>query len=69
MTDVLKYAEKNCIGQIGSLQFLTSEKCTVPLKEGMATSGLRKIMLPTAERISQRIGECKFSCQNKYSSL
>ena len=69
MTDVLKYAERKCIGQIGSLQFLTSEKCTVPLEEGMATSGLRKIMLPTAERISQRMGECEFSCQNKYSSL
>ena len=28
MTDVLKYAERKCIGQIVSLQILTLEKCT-----------------------------------------
>ena len=38
MTGVLKYAERNCVGQSGSLQNLTSEKCTVPFKEWMTLS-------------------------------
>ena len=41
VTGVLKYAERKCIAQIGSMQILASEKCTVPLKEWMAASTLR----------------------------
>ena len=37
----MKYAERKCVDQIGSLQILTSEKCTLPLKEWMAASILR----------------------------
>ena len=57
MTGVLKYAERKCVAQIGSLQILTAEKCTVPLKEWMAGS--------ISERVTQTTNDCKFSC--KYS--
>ena len=41
MTGVLKYAERKCVSQTGSLQILMSEKCTVPLKKWMAGNILK----------------------------
>ena len=49
MTGALKYAKRNCVDQIESLQILMLEKCTVPLKEWMAAS---IISAPTAEKIT-----------------
>ena len=69
MVTVLKYAERKCVCQIGSLHILTSEKCTVPLKKWMPASILRIIIVPTAERITQTMGDWKFSYQNKYSTI
>ena len=42
MTGVLKYPQSKCVGKPGFLQTLTSEKCTVPLKEWMAAIILEK---------------------------
>ena len=42
MAGILKYPERKYVGQIGSLQILPLEKCTVPLKEWMPVSILRK---------------------------
>ena len=42
---VLKHAEKNSVGKIGRLQILTSEKCTVPLKECMAASTFIELVI------------------------
>ena len=53
VTVVLKYAERKCLGQIGSLEILTSEKCTVTLKEWVSVSILKIITVPIAERITQ----------------
>ena len=61
MTSVLKYAERKCVSQIGSLQILTSGKCRVSSKEIIAVA--------TAERITQTMDGCKFFCQNKYSII
>ena len=41
VTGIMKYTEKKCVSKIGSLQILTSEKYTLPLKEWMAASILR----------------------------
>ena len=49
-TGVLKYAERKCVGRIEWLQILTSEKCTVPLKEWMTASIL--VITPFKERIA-----------------
>ena len=46
-----------CVGQIGSLQILTSEKCTVPLKKGMAASIQEIITVHTAERITETMDD------------
>ena len=42
---VLKDAEKKSDSKIGRLQILTSEKCTVPLKECMAASTFIELVI------------------------
>ena len=35
----------------------------------MPASNLRIIAVPTAERITETTDDCKFSCENKYSTI
>ena len=61
MACFLKYAAKKCIDKNRWLQTLTSEKCTVPLKDWMAASIL---ILPLKERTAQKM---KFSIKDFFS--
>ena len=38
MTGVLEYIEKKCVGEIGCMQILMSEKCKVPSNKWMAAN-------------------------------
>ena len=45
------------------------ETIMVPLKERITRTNFFGNKHATAERITQTMDDCKFSCQNKYSTL
>ena len=61
--------KESALEKIGSMQILTSEKCRVTLKEWMTASILRNNIVPNAEIITQKMDDCKFSCQNNNNTL
>ena len=65
VTGVLKCTERKCVIKSGWLQILTSEKCTIPLREWMGC--LRVSLEIIMEPLKKRTIETNFF-ENKHTS-